>query len=105
MAAALSPATANPAPDTEPASEFGATVADAQRLLRRAKYVYVFFRVGPQIWETELVDVPKAVIARKLKRTDALKPFPCELSGGSSGDAVLLIGASAAIEKAAEARR
>lgn len=89
----------------EPATEYGATVADAQRLLRRVKYCCVFFRVGPQPWENEVIHIPKSVVTRKLKYTDALKPFPCELWAGSGGELTLLISTSTAIEKAAEARR
>lgn len=92
------------ASDAEPASEFGATVQDAQRLLRRAKYCYVFVRVGSNIGETELLDVPKRVIAAELKRRPASNRFPCELYSSPAGGWNLMFGTFTAIE-AAEARR
>lgn len=105
MTPAQSPtATPAPAAETEPASEFGATVQDAQRLLRRAKYCYVFVRVGSNLGEVELLDVPKRVIAAELKRRPALKRFPCELYSSPGGGWNLMFGTFTAIE-AAEARR
>lgn len=91
----------------EPQSEFGATVADAERLLRRAKYCYVFVRVGMHIGETELISVPKSAIKAELKRRNGSKPFPCELYPHAIGDGGfdMMIGHSTAIEKATEARR
>lgn len=87
-------------------SEFGVTVADAERLLRRAKYCYVFVRVGMNLGEVELIDVPKRVIKAELKRRDGSKIFPCELYPRAGGDGFnLMIGHSTAIEAAAGERR
>lgn len=92
--------TATPAPEAEPASEFGATVQDAQRLLRRAARCYVFFHVSSKTYGTGIIEIPKRAIATQLKRMDALAPFPVELE-----DQTLTIGGSAAVSRAERSRQ
>lgn len=89
----------------EPASEFGVTVKDAERLLRRAKFCHVFFRTGPDAGNSEVLSVSKSVMLRMLRTCCSANAMPCELYTGGTADPVIIFGGVASIEKAAEARR
>lgn len=90
---------------TEDVSEFGRTVEDAERLLRRATRCFVFFKTGLATAETAMWEIPKRVVREELKRRSATDPMPCELAPSVADGYWLSFGLMVAIQAASPGPR
>lgn len=85
-------------------SEFGITLADAGKLLRRAKQVWIMCPVGPAERHA-IFAIPKSTVLKEIKLYNggAKTLRPCELDHSTHGGATLIFGSYAAIANAAKA--
>lgn len=88
----------------ELAPEFGVTLADAGRLLRKAKRVWIMFPIGPG-GRNAIFAVPKSAILAEIKfyqgGTKTLRPS--ELDHSTHDGPTLIFGSMEANSRAAEA--
>jgi hypothetical protein len=87
-------------------SEFGVTLADAGRLLRKAKRVWIMFPVGPG-GRNAIFGVPKSVVLKEIEfYQGGTKTFrPSELDHTTHDGPTLIFGSSEANERAAAAHQ
>jgi xanthine dehydrogenase molybdopterin-binding subunit B len=92
--------------EDEVKSEFGVTLADAGRLLRKAKHVWVMFRIGPGD-EKAIFRISKASVLDEIKlHQGGTKTYrPSELCFDAFGGPILIFGGVDAIERAAASRK
>lgn len=81
--------------------EFGVTLADAGRLLKKAKHCWVMFKVG-NLEKTAIFSIPKSVVLRELKLYQGGKKTirPSELDHSVSDGPILIFGSQDAINYA-----
>jgi hypothetical protein len=84
-------------------SEFGVTLADAGKLLRKAKQVWVMFPVGPGERHA-IFAIPKSVVLKEIKLYQGGNKTlrPCELDHSTHGGATLIFGSHQAVANAAK---
>jgi hypothetical protein len=87
--------------DFDAPTEFGRTVEDAERLLRRATRCFLFFKTGRAVLDTGMWEIPKSTVRAELKRRSADEPMPCELIPNVLGGWSLYFSSFGAIEHAA----
>lgn len=82
-------------------SEFGVTLADAGKLLRKAKRVWIMFPVGPAERHA-IFEVPKSAVLKEIKLYQGgTKTFrPCELDLTTSDGPTLIFGGHEANRRA-----
>jgi hypothetical protein len=76
------------------AGEIGKTVADARRLAKSAKRVFIFYRAGPREWETHCIGLNRAVFLRSILHKEDDQAMPCRMA--EDGEPHLLIGVEVA---------
>jgi hypothetical protein len=87
------------------ASEYGRTIADARRLLRKAKYCTVFFNVSETSAERRaILRLSKKSVLEQLSKYPAEKVWPCELSFHAYDGHSLSFGGYDAVSRADDAR-
>ena len=86
-------------------SEFGVTLADAGRMMRKAKCVWILFRVGPAE-QTAIFAVPKSTVLKEIEfYQGGKKTFrPSELDFNTHDGPTLIFGGCRAIDRAAASR-
>lgn len=82
-------------------SEFGATVEDAERLLRKASRCFVFLKTGLATTDSAMWEVSQSRVRAELKRCTAGTAMPCELMPNVLGGWSLYFSGMNAIEHAA----
>ncbi|WP_439392381.1 hypothetical protein ACRQ5Q_22560 [Bradyrhizobium sp. PMVTL-01] len=84
-------------------SEFGVTLADAGRLLRRAQHCWIIFEIAEG--KTAIFGISKAAVRKEIKfYAGGHKTFrPSELDHSSPGSPTLIFGSKAANEHAKSA--
>lgn len=82
-------------------SEYGITVADAEKLLRRADTCFVLFATAERASASEMFEIPKRIVRTELKRRSGAALLPCELVNSKT----LMFGGVAALAFAARRRK
>lgn len=78
-------------------SQFGATVKDAEQLLRKASFCCLFVHTGEDV---ALFEIPKQIVLKNLEYMPRLGPLPCELDFNDHRGPKLIFGGVGAIENA-----
>lgn len=81
--------------------EFGITLADAGRLLKKAKHCWIMFKVG-NAEKTGIFAIPKSAVLREIKLYHGGKNTirPTELDNEVSDGPILIFGSQTAIDHA-----
>ena len=74
----------------KPEQEICQTVADARRLARKAKRVFIHFLVGPEEWKTNCIMLERAAFLRATRYQDVDTRMPCKLYGTEASDELWL---------------
>jgi hypothetical protein len=85
----------------EQPSEFGVTLADAGRLLKKAKLCWIMFKVG-NLEKTAIFAIPKSSVLREIRLYQGGKNTirPSELDCNVSDGPILIFGSQEAIDRA-----
>jgi hypothetical protein len=70
--------TTPPACITAP-DERGATLADARRLARKAKRIFIHYPCGPDNWQTRCIILTRRAFLQSTKFADVGQRMPCRL--------------------------